>query len=105
MMTHHPLHEKSLDPVAAQQHINTCEMKSQTWWCTHVIPILGKLKQEDLKVKANLSCNKFVVDLNNIREVCFRIQRVWDAGLQLSVRSLSSMTRPWVAFPTAQINT
>lgn len=59
------------------------EVKSQTWWCTHVILILGKLKQQNLKIKTSPNYSKSMASLDTLVKGFFNTQsdgECWGCG-------------------------
>ena len=50
---------------------------SWVWWCTPVIPVLGRLKQEDCRFETSLS---------NLARPCFKIKKQKGLGVQLRGR-------------------
>lgn len=43
---------------------------SLSWWHTHVIPALGRLKQEDHEFKASLSYSEACLKVPSVTSVC-----------------------------------
>jgi hypothetical protein len=47
------------------EHLNI--LGSQMWWCTSIIPALGRLRREDLEFEDSLDCKVRLSQKNKMR--------------------------------------